>query len=156
LAWDGPSFEAELAARRPDLFVIAFGTNEAFDGVRVDRYEVEFERLLERFRRGAPNADCVILGPPESLTRNGGPVRRVTEISVAYAQVARRSGCAFVSQLGLMGGFGSFANWAAERPALAFNDGIHLTPRGYQRLGELVLGALFDGAVPTPLSSRSR
>jgi len=157
LAWDGPSFEAEIALRKPDLVVIAFGTNEAFDNVRVEKYEPELERLLERFRRGAPGADCLILGPPDSLHKDGTPVRRVAEISVAYAQTARRSGCAFVSQLSLMGGFGSFANWSAERPPLAFSDGLHLTRRGYHRLGELVVGALFDaGAESAPLSSRSR
>jgi lysophospholipase L1-like esterase len=84
-------------------------------------------------------------------------VRRVAEISVAYAQTARRSGCAFVSQLALMGGFGSFATWQAQRPPLAFADGLHLTRRGYQRLGELLVGALFDGgAANAPVSIRSR
>ena len=156
LAWDAAAFEAELAERRPDLFVLAFGTNEAFDNVRMERYEAELERLLERFRRGAPAADCVILGPPDALTRDGHPVRRVPEISVTYAIVARRSGCAFVSQLALMGGFGSFATWAAERPPFAFGDGLHLTRRGYQRLGALLVGALFDAADSAPLSIRSR
>jgi lysophospholipase L1-like esterase len=156
LAWDAPSFEAELAERDPELIVLAYGTNEAFDAVRVDRYELELERLLARFRRGAPNADCVILGPPDALARDGSPVRRVPEISVAYASVARRSGCAFISQLALMGGFGSFSTWANLRPPLAFSDGLHLTRRGYQRLGELVVGALFDGIESAPLSSRSR
>lgn len=156
LAWDGPSFEAEVALRKPELVVIAFGTNEAFDNVRVEKYEPELERLLERFRRGAPNADCLILGPPDSLSRDGTPVRRVPEISVAYAQAARRSGCAFVSQLALMGGFGSFTSWQAERPPLAFADGLHLTRRGYQRLGELLVGVLFDGGASAPVSSRSR
>jgi lysophospholipase L1-like esterase len=156
LAWDGPAFEAELADRRPDLFVLAFGTNEAFDGVRVDRYQGELERLLERFRRGAPGADCVILGPPDALTRAGTPVRRVPEISDAYESVARRAGCAFVSQQELMGGFGSFATWAAERPPFAFSDGLHLTRRGYQRLGALLFGALFDAPASAPVSSRSR
>jgi lysophospholipase L1-like esterase len=156
LAWDGPAFEEELADRRPDLFVLAFGTNEAFDGVRVDRYEGELERLLERFRRGAPAADCLILGPPDAMTRAGTAVRRVLEISAAYASVARRSGCAFVSQQELMGGFGSFATWAAERPPFAFGDGLHLTRRGYQRLGALLFGALFDAPASSPVSSRSR
>lgn len=156
LSWDGASFEAELAARKPDLFVIAYGTNEAFDGIRVERYEPELEQLLERFRRGAPLADCVILGPPDSLDRKGKPVARVAEISMAYAMVARRSGCAFVSQLALMGGSGSFATWAREKPPLAYSDGIHFTRRGYQRLGELVFAALFDGMAPAKVSSRSR
>ena len=156
LAWDGAAFEAELADRHPDLFVLAFGTNEAFDGVRVERYEGELERLLERFRRGAPAADCLILGPPDAMTRAGAPVRRVQEISVAYASVARRSGCAFVSQQELMGGLGSFANWAAERPPFAFSDGLHLTRRGYQRLGALLFGALFAAPASAPVSSRSR
>ncbi len=157
LAWDAAGFEAEVALRKPDLVVIAFGTNEAFDNVRVEKYEPELERLLERFRRGAPNADCLILGPPDSLARDGTPARRVPEISVAYAQTARRSGCAFVSELALMGGFGSFATWQAERPPLAFADGLHLTRRGYHRLGELLMGTLFDGpAASAPVSSRSR
>jgi lysophospholipase L1-like esterase len=149
-------YGAIVEGSEPGVVLDAFGTNEAFDGVRVDRYEGELERLLERFRRGAPGADCVILGPPDALTRAGTPARRVPEISAAYQSVARRAGCAFISQQELMGGFGSFANWAAERPPLAFSDGLHLTRRGYQRLGALLFAALFDAPASAPVSSRSR
>jgi lysophospholipase L1-like esterase len=150
LAWAETPFIAEVAARRPELLVLAYGTNEAFDEQNVEAYDRQLVELLGRLRRGAPAADCLVVGPPDALGSNGETAPRVGLISAVYARVAARLGCAFVSAQALMGGPGGFASWLREEPPLARPDRIHLSPRGYKRLGELLAASVLGEAVPLP------
>jgi lysophospholipase L1-like esterase len=150
LAWAEKVFVAEVNDRHPELLVVAYGTNEAFDAGKVDVYGSELVEVLGRLRRGAPDADCVVLGPPDALDPAGAPLARVAEIAAVYAGTARALGCMFLSGQALMGGPGSFVEWVHQRPQLARADRIHLTPLGYRvlgsRLGEELLGEGAAGA----------
>jgi lysophospholipase L1-like esterase len=143
LAWAEAPFIAEIGALQPDLVVVAYGTNEAFDDLRVEAYDRQLGDLLGRLQRAAPQADCLVVGPPDALSPNFEPAARVAAIADVHAQVAARLGCAFVSAQGLMGGPGAFRDWLRRDPPLASSDRIHLTPRGYRRLGELVAASAF-------------
>ena len=61
---------AELAAYRPDLLVVAFGTNEAFMP-RFDAagYEAQLRAGIGRLKRLAPGVPVLLLGAPDSATR---------------------------------------------------------------------------------------
>ncbi|HWA73635.1 MAG TPA: GDSL-type esterase/lipase family protein [Polyangiaceae bacterium] len=148
LAWSEAPFEAEVAARRPELVTLAYGTNEAFDEQNVEAYDGQLSDLLGRLRRAAPAADCLVLGPPDALASNGETQPRVALISNVYARVAARLGCAFASGQALMGGPGAFGSWLREDPPLSRSDRIHLTPRGYRRLGELLAASVFGEPLP--------
>jgi lysophospholipase L1-like esterase/predicted small lipoprotein YifL len=136
LAWAEEPFIAEVRARAPALYVLAYGTNEVFDAVRVERYADQLKALVGRFRRGAPQADCLIVGPPDAAARGGGSEPRVGEIDRLERRTAEELGCAFLSALELMGGEGSFARYMQATPRLARPDRIHLTPKGYEMLGQ--------------------
>jgi lysophospholipase L1-like esterase len=150
LAWAEAPFIAEVAARKPELVVLAYGTNEAFDELNVAAYDKQVSDFLARLQRGAPAADCLIVGPPDALGTNGETAPRVASISDVYARVAARLGCAFVSAQSLMGGPGGFSSWLREDPPLARPDRIHLSPRGYRRLGELLAASVFGEPLPAP------
>lgn len=154
LAWDSASWQAEVRARKPDLLLIAFGTNEAFDEGRVERYAGEYTELLSRARAAVPNLPCLVLGPPDAAERGGGTKERVLEVTAVQQKAAAELGCAFVSALALMGGEGSFAAWMNAEPPLAKRDRVHLTTPGYERLGEGIIAALMPGyAQPAPASA---
>jgi lysophospholipase L1-like esterase len=153
LAWAEAPFMAEVAARRPDLVVLAYGTNEAFDELNVEAYDKQVTELLGRLQRAAPAADCLVVGPPDALGSNGETAPRVVSISGVYARVAARLGCAFVSAQALMGGPGGFASWLREDPPLARPDRIHLSPRGYKRLGELLAASVLGEGPAAPLGA---
>ncbi|HEY2406003.1 MAG TPA: GDSL-type esterase/lipase family protein [Polyangiaceae bacterium] len=142
LAWASAPFAAEVAARAPELVVFAFGTNEAFDADKVEKYRAEYRTLLERVHQGAPNADCLLVGPPDALSTSGGSEPRVTEIDTLQRSAAAELGCGYVSQLELMGGAGSFERWLHEKPARARPDRLHLTPKGYETLGSSLVSLL--------------
>jgi lysophospholipase L1-like esterase len=144
LAWDEASFVAEVRARAPSLAVLAYGTNEASDTRSPEAYADELGRLVGRVRSAVKDIDCLVVGPPDAASRDGGSLPRVAEIEASYQARARREGCAFFSARGVMGGDGSFARWAAEKPPLARPDRVHLTPRGYDRIGAAIGVSLLE------------
>ena len=74
------------------------------------------------------------------------------KLGVRTAQLERRSvelaaakGCAFWDALAFMGGEGSMALWVQSTPQMGRADYIHLTRRGYVRLGMAFTDALMQG-----------
>jgi lysophospholipase L1-like esterase len=122
---------------------MAYGTNEAFDALRVERYQAQLAELLRRLRRGAPAASCLVLGPTDAPLAEGS-VPRVAEVAAALERGAVQQGCSFASLQQLMGGEGSFARGMKAKEKLCQNDKLHLTPRGYQELGRALGKALLD------------
>jgi lysophospholipase L1-like esterase len=142
LAWDEEAWRAEVAARRPDLVVLAYGTNEAFDDAAPQRYAAEYERLLGRLRGAVPGLACWIVGPPDVWDRAGRATARVVEITDVQRRAAEELGCGFASARELMGGEGSFTAWRQAKPPLARADGVHLSSEGYETLGAALAKAL--------------
>ncbi|HVJ16338.1 MAG TPA: GDSL-type esterase/lipase family protein, partial [Polyangiaceae bacterium] len=144
LAWDRDAFVAEVAARKPDLAVMAYGTNEAFDGGRVDPYLAQFSELVARLRRGQPQIECVIVAPPDAGTPDGGSPARLVDIERVQRDAARQLGCGFFSLRLFMGGDGSYWRWLREDPPLARPDRFHFTPRGYEKMGQALAQAVLE------------
>ena len=67
---DDAVLSEELAAYRPDLIVLAFGTNEGF-APRVNdfEYEATLRTQIGRIRRLAGNVPILMLGAPDALSR---------------------------------------------------------------------------------------
>jgi lysophospholipase L1-like esterase len=143
LAWNEPAFVEEVARRAPELLVIAYGTNEAFDALKVEKYGPELAELVGRLRKGAPQASCLVLGPTDAPLGDGS-VPRVAEVSAVLEKAASPLGCSFVSLQQLMGGEGSFAKGMKAKERLAQPDKLHLTPKGYQELGGVLAKLLVD------------
>lgn len=142
LAWDAESYEAAVAERAPDLFVLAYGTNEAFDNTSIERYPDQYRELMARLRRASPNASCWVVGPPDSATKAGTSISRVAPITEAERSVAEELGCAFSSLRAFMGGDASFDTWMRASPPRARGDRVHLTILGYEELGAQLAEAL--------------
>ena len=145
LAWGEASFEAALRARAPSLVALAFGTNEAFDADKIEKYRAQYRDLLGRVRLAAPDTDCLIIGPPDAVAVAGGSEPRVTELDVLQRSVAAELGCGFVSQLQIMGGAGGYSRWARQTPPLARGDRLHLTVKGYEAMANSIADELLSG-----------
>jgi lysophospholipase L1-like esterase len=152
LAWGEASFEAALQARAPSLVALAFGTNEAFDADKVEKYRAQYRDFLARVHKVLPDADCLIVGPPDANAVAGGSEPRVSEIDVLQRSVAAELGCGYLSQLRIMGGAGSYTRWANKTPQLARGDRLHLTPKGYEQVAGVMADELLAayGGGPTP------
>jgi lysophospholipase L1-like esterase len=156
LAWDEASWTAEVARRRPDLVVTAFGTNESSDlKLNPARHAERVRALVHRALAAAPGTDCLIFGPVDRGGLEYADV--VAVINDAQRSAAESLGCGYWNGQHAMGGKGSWSRWMAMDPPLAASNGVHLYPRGYRRLGEMLardmlaaysLGAADPAAAP--------
>lgn len=141
---------AELRRDPPALVVTTFGTNETDDdGASTEAHRRAFLGTIGMLRRAAPEASCLVLGPPDRATRSVVRRRRVWETTPALAgiitaerQAALESGCAFWNTYAAMGGRGTMRRWAVLDPPLAGDDRVHLTSSGYRLLAESLASAL--------------
>lgn len=67
----------EMGAYRPDLILLAFGTNEGFDdGLEPDDYAADYSQALSLLKELAPQAAIVAIGPPDAATLRPDLYRR--------------------------------------------------------------------------------
>lgn len=149
------SFEAQVGALSPSLFVLMVGGNDAL-AVRQGRRDPEtvkadIARLIQNLRRAAPDAECLLFGPMDAADRRGRRLvskRFVAEVVRWEREVAQAEGCAFWNAWQAMGGEGSFGRWL--RAGLMNSDLVHPRSKG----GDL-LGYLFARALANAYSSGS-
>ena len=130
--------------------MLAFGTNEAGDDGDLALYAERLTRVLDKLRRGQPQAACLLVGPPDRAERVGDhweTMTRILAVSDVQRRVAREARCAFFDTLAAIGGPGTVEAWSHEDPPRAQRDHVHYTWLGYaawgQALSDALLGA-FD------------
>ncbi len=138
--------QAYMAEVNPALIVLAYGTNEASDHTWTEEsYAAMMRSLIARYRRLAPNAAILVIGPADRalrVARKGwAPFAGIDRIVAAQRSVCKQLGCAFWDQRSRMGGFGSMAEWVQVQWAQA--DHTHFTGEGYTELAS----ALFSDIV---------
>ena len=127
-----------LKAVRPDLVILAYGTNEAFDDkLDLALYQTQLEATLTGLRKDLPQTAILLVGPPDSIkqrkarscaARQPQPLASVIRIQ---KQMARKHKALFWDWQGFMGGPCSIAGWQAQ--GLARPDLVHLTADGYRK-----------------------
>lgn len=144
--YEQPTFRKQLSARRPDLYILFWGTNEAVSSkLDVAAYSARYLDVLKTLRAAAPKADCLILGPTDRLVpreTNWLPAPSQEVVISALRKVARTGGCAFWSPRAAMGGDGSMRAWQQHQPSWALPDSTHLTREGYHALADLLVDDL--------------
>lgn len=146
LGWDEALWREHVARRDPRLVLLAYGTNEAVDTRQpIAEYEANLVRVLERVKRAAPDASCLLVGPgdfPKEIEGGYLPRPRLLEIVDVQRKLAFEHGCGFWDTLEFMGGEGSMVRWSRALPPMGAQDRIHLTARGYVRWGMMLGDAL--------------
>ncbi len=137
VGWDEALWAEHVRDRGPVLYILGFGTNSSVDEDEpIEDYEVAYRTVLERFGRALPEASCVIMGPGDFPRVDGDallPRPRLDQIREIQRRLAPEYGCAFWDGLQFVGGTGAKAAWVEA--GLARDDYLHLTRRGYVRLG---------------------
>lgn len=140
---------AEHARRRaPDLYVLAYGTNESTnENESREAYEARLRGVLVRFKRHLPDASCVLMAPGDAPRREHGQVvarPHLREIIEVQHEVGAEMGCAVWPAREFMGGELAKLRWSQMSPAYARHDLVHLTRFGMLRLGMAVSDALLQ------------
>ncbi|MCA9513725.1 MAG: hypothetical protein KC635_02170 [Myxococcales bacterium] len=155
LEWDPRIFADHLAHRKPDLVVLAYGTNAiGDDDDPIDEYERRYDLVVTRVRSLAPKASCLLVGPSdrpvqvETEGTDGGkqlsflPRPRQAQVIAVQKRVAARYGCAYWDWAKAMGGDLSMVSWVHADDPMGTPDYVHHTRRGYERIGQLFMEAL--------------
>jgi lysophospholipase L1-like esterase len=80
---DDSVISEELRQYKPDLVVIAFGTNEGFaPRVEAGQYEIVLRSQLARIRRLVRNVPILMLGTPDANTRNAALFNNAVGVAV--------------------------------------------------------------------------
>lgn len=140
LKMDEAHFIRQVLLRRPNLVAIHFGGNERVDRhLTQEKHQREIEALLQRLKRGALMASCLVVGPLPHGQRRRGSVSldpRLTLISNAQQAAAVAQGCAYFDTIAQLGGEAGLAHMVKQR--LLAKDLAHLTTQGHQRVGDLL------------------
>lgn len=147
LAWDPVVMESNIERRNPALIVLAYGTNEAGrKDWTLETYRDMFLELIGRFRKAAPAATILVIGPPDRYirTRSKGwiPMDNIDMIVEAQRQAAASTGCAFWDLRAKMGGKGAMKEWVLA--GMAQGDYVHFTGPGYRMIGDAVFRDLMS------------
>ncbi|HEV2818852.1 MAG TPA: GDSL-type esterase/lipase family protein [Allosphingosinicella sp.] len=139
---------AELAAYRPDLIVLAFGTNEGFaPGLTAEAYEAGLRAQIARIRRLAgADVPILLLGAPDAGTRRAAAAddcgdgwfvpRLLGEVRERQRRVARMAGLGFWDWAAAMGGRCAASPW---RLAMRMRgDHVHFTRDGGDAIGAML------------------
>ena len=156
LSWNRTVFVDNIVERKPDLIIVAYGTNEVTDSDwSVESYARMFSGILKNFRRAAPDASIIVFGPPDraDVPLAGSKMPQMIE---AQRRAAKEAGAAFWCSYDAMGGAGSMNNWATQ--GLAQGDHVHLSGPGYLKLGDMfyedLLRAYNESKARTPSKNR--
>lgn len=141
----------DLNAPRPDLIVIAYGTNDGFDdALNLRAFEDRLRGEIARAKAEAPAAAILILGAPEAMRGEGGgtcpddPEGRWREpgllplVRDVQHRVAAETGVAFWDWRGRMGGACSAHRLTLGPEPLMRGDHVHFNEAGADWLGGLL------------------
>lgn len=156
-----------LRVRPPDLVILAFGTNEAYQAsFTPESYRTELLAVQQWLQTYVPDTAVLLIAPPDALERVGRCAPNARSVCVPPHQTPPPSTCgvrthpnlAVVRQL--MQDFAQSRSWAywdwsqvmgrpcgawqwqQETPPRYRPDGIHLTSDGYETSGLALFKAL--------------
>jgi lysophospholipase L1-like esterase len=144
-----------LRAAKPDLVVLAFGSNEVGDGrMAFDErgqlskdpmgdYERALESVMRQVRAAVPETSVLLVGPPDMASKreDEGHSKAMVPVFIKHqTNVAKKLGWAFWNQYKAMGGSGSMWSWVQS--GLGNSDLIHPTGAGANVLGKMEYLAL--------------
>jgi lysophospholipase L1-like esterase len=149
-AFNAAHWAAQLRHYKPNLVVLAYGTNESGYAQFVETtWPKELQTAVRRVQSALPEASILLMSPMDRGEKNDAgeidtvpTLPRLVEIE---SHVAAEMGVAFFNTYQAMGGRGTMARWYAADPRLVGADFIHPMPGGAKIVGELLYDALRDG-----------
>lgn len=125
----------------PDMVVLAYGTNEAFNAsLSPDIYRQELTLQIRKIRHAVPDAVIMLIGPGSSIQHKNGAgcqQRQSAELSTVIQvqkQVAEAEHTLFWDWFSFMGGGCAIDHWAKEGKARP--DLVHLQAEGYREVAD--------------------
>ena len=144
---DEANWQSALKLRRPNLVILAFGTNESgYVNIPGPGYDQDYRKVIARLREALPGVSILIMAPMDRAERNPDgeivTMPTIPRIVAAQRKLALETGCAFFNTFLAMGGEGSALRWYKVSPRLMSGDFTHPTRGGADRVARLLVEAL--------------
>ncbi|WP_323843296.1 GDSL-type esterase/lipase family protein [Moraxella sp. Pampa] len=144
--WNDLAWQNELKDVAPDLIILAYGTNEAYNDREPKVVQQVLQEKVRSIRQAVPSAAVMIVSSPETLKSTSGQCGTrpsgLTQIQQAQKDVAMSEQTLFWDWQQAMGGECSMATWM--RDGKAAKDGVHFTHAGYAQLGKQLANDLIE------------
>ena len=131
------SFDESLKFINPDMVILSFGTNEAFNSIDSQELYQNYMNSISRIRTALPQVAIVIIGAPESLrSLNGNCGTRpaaLFNVQASQLKAATDARTLYWSWEQDMGGICSMKKWINQ--GWAGKDGVHFSKTGYEKSG---------------------
>jgi lysophospholipase L1-like esterase len=161
---DDAVLREEFAALKPDLVVLAYGTNEGFGGGKGEEYEAQLRQQVARIRRHAGrDVPIMLLGAPDAASRNAGlgascgagwhTPALLGEVRATQRRVARELKLGFWDWEQAMGGRCASQVWLGR--GLMRGDMVHFTREGGDRIGAMIFEDMSRAAAAAPAAPTS-
>lgn len=153
--WDEAVVRAQIAALRPDLVILGYGTNEGFNnGLDMAAYRALVNGLATLVADAAPGASLALLGPFDGARQGSGEIceggwatpPKLDAVRDALREIAAARGAFFWDGGTAMGRRCAADRWARAEPPLMFADRVHLRAAGGELLAASLYRALMAGA----------
>ena len=128
------------------LIILQYGGNSVpylKDQKGIDAYMSGLERQVAYFKRIAPEAILLFIGPSDMSTSIDGTMQTypmLPAVVKSLKDMANKCGIAYWDLYAAMGGRGSMAKWVED--GLAGADYIHFTPKGARHVGHILFETL--------------
>lgn len=153
--WNQQGWQKELSAVAPNLLILAYGTNEAYNNnLDVERTRQTLIEKIRAIRSASPHTAVMIVSAPESLKGIEGacgnrPVK-LSAVQQMQREVAQQQKTLYWDWQDAMGGSCSMKTWINRGDAR--RDGVHFSASGYQKLGHTLASDILNLA-GIPMSS---
>jgi lysophospholipase L1-like esterase len=152
--WQPEALKKQLGWRQPDLLILSYGTNEAFDTkFDTEAYRSDLHQTIRQLRTAAPHAVILLVGAPNAGKKTGYGEHMGCKYDLPIAlhavqtiqrQVAEEERLMYWDWAAAMGGVCAMQQFTETNPPLARPDLIHFTEEGYARSGKSLFNALMD------------
>ena len=130
------------------LIILQYGGNVVPFTKREDKiaeYCSDIMRQITYLQEQAPEARILFIGPSDMSTTIQGKMQTYKHLP-AFVDSLRTAvtdaGAAFWDMYAAMGGLNSMAQWVKQVPPLAGPDYVHFTPRGAEKMGDMLFDTL--------------
>ena len=143
-------FERDLRLIRPDLVILAIGTNDALQpDFEKALFKFNYGRLIDIIHRVNPDCALVFVTNNDCFLRKRVKKKTVYEVNAntpiarkAFLELAEEHHAAVWDLYDVMGGLKSMYAW--QKAGMAQKDRLHFTNSGYQLVGDLMYNALIE------------
>ena len=126
------------------LIMLQYGGNSVPNATKestISSYMTSLRRQIRLFRKLAPEAAIMFIGPADMATSIKGEIQTypgLPQMVDSLRAMSLQEGIAFWDMFSAMGGRGSIVKWNTSSPQLAGSDYIHFTTKGAQKMADML------------------